>query len=473
MALVTTQLDGYLDGDYDVDPYLSGTLAGNMGLQFLSVPSTTHAEGLQAQGNIASLKALGLQTQANILSTKALGLQARGIISTTDPLGLQAQGNILATKPLGLQFRGTVSKTKALGLQFRSVDFGAKPLGLQAQGNVYSTKAKGLQFRADKGLTTLICGEAGGYLEDDYLEDAYLIPGRCGHMGLQFQSVRVNGYGLQFLSVLYNVTNLRVLCNFPSRGDGTNWSTNSQAPGDFDVNNVNTDIEEEVWRSNGDVSGVHLDCDTGVPQGVFLDTLALRNHNFTTSADVHLIGSNTADFSVVGTDITLQEAANNLYYVAKDFPVTGYRYWKISIDDPTNTSGFLQVGVIVFGTAVIFQGENFVDQIEYQPKDFADGVRTMAFTNVFNSRALKNILALDFRSLSSELSNFKKLRDLFVTYRTTYKCLWIPTPDPDDQEYTGRFAVFGKITAIPRETHNNKGKKSNFVTLAVEVDESL
>ena len=307
--------------------------------------------------------------------------------------------------------------------------------------------------------------------------------------GMQAEIKTLLATGMQANYSLYNTTNLRLLCEFPSRGlegatglnawgntagAGLNWKTNSQESGDFDVSNLNTDIVEQTWRSDGVVVGVNLDCDTERPQGVFNDTTAILNHNLTSSADVTLIGSNTSDFSVVGVAIPLEarDTDPNIYYIASTLPNTGYRYWRISIDDSSNPDGYLEVGTIVFGGSRIFVGECFVDEVTFNLKDFADEVNTEGFTNVANSRAQKKNLTLDFRSLDFSRSNFRLMREVFQFARTTLKCLWIPTPDPVNQDFTARFALFAKMTSVPVERHNVKGADADYVNFTLELDES-
>lgn len=308
-------------------------------------------------------------------------------------------------------------------------------------------------------------------------------------LGMQVNVERLFAIGMQANVSLYNTTNLRILCEFPSRGFegasgtnawgntagvGENWRANSTAAGDFGVFNLNTDIVEQVWRSNGATTGINLECDTERAQGVFLDTLAILNHNLTSSASITLVGSNVSDFSTIGVSISLAAKADdvNLYYISPELPKAGYRYWRISIDDATNTSGYLQIGTIVFGASQIFVGECFVDDIDFELKDFTDSVATEGFTNVKNSRAQKKVLRLDFRSLDFTRSNFKLMRGLFQTSRTVLKCLYIPTPDINDDDYTARFAVFAKMKAVPVERHNNKGSRADYVSFTLELDES-
>lgn len=274
----------------------------------------------------------------------------------------------------------------------------------------------------------------------------------------------------QVTIALYNITNLRVLLNFPSRGtSGSNWTSNSTASGDFSILNVNTDIVEQVWRSASTVkTGIVLTCDTQVTQGVFVDTMAFLNHNFTTSATITWEKSNDAGFATIGEVENLTSALTNMYFIAPMLPQHGYRYHRFLIDDPTNTANFLQIGTIVFGSAIMLQGDNFVDQVKKQLVHFADKILTEGFTNVSNDRALKTNIGLEFKNLDFNSGNYTKLETIFTTARTSLKCLWIPTP-----QYPSRYAIFGKLATLPDETHNDLGDSADYVSLSVQIDESL
>lgn len=347
----------------------------------------------------------------------------------------------------GLQFN--VGVIPATGLQFEVGVGEDTPEGLQFRAEIDAQNPEGLQFRTE------IAAEAPA--------------------GMQFLSVQSNSTGLQFNVRIYSISNLRILRTFDSRGvDGINWTASSTAPGDFSVLNLNTDVVEQVWRSApGFVVGVNLTCDSQLPQGVAPDTIAILGHNLTTSATVTLYGSMDPTFGTIGVAIPLEAREGSMYYIAEEFPLQTYRYWRFSIDDFTNPAGFLEIGTILFGNALVFHGENFVDDVEYAIKDFADTVRTAGHTNVSNSRALKNLLSLEFRFLKFNAPNFRAIRNMLRQDRTVYKTLWIPTPDPHDQEYTARFAVFAKLVSLPRERHRVHSRDADYVSLTVELDESL
>jgi hypothetical protein len=288
------------------------------------------------------------------------------------------------------------------------------------------------------------------------------------HIPAQIDRAQAITYHAQINFALYNTYNLRVLYNFPSRGlTGVNWTASSTASGDFSVLNVNTDIVEQQWRSAPTVTSANLTCDTEVPQGVFLDTLAILNHNLTKSASITLQGSNDAGFATIGVTLALTSALTNIYYIAPTIPTSSYRYWRFIISDSTNTAAQLKIGTIVFGSSIVMQGDSIIDQITRGTTHFSDKVKTEGFTNVSNDRALKYSTGIGLRNLKYNRGNYKNLRLVFDTARTSFKCLWIPVSSTPE-----RFAVFGKLTEIPQETHNSKGDDLDFVAFDITVDES-
>lgn len=469
---------------------------------------------------------LGHQAEIQIANAEAaMGQQAQFLVEGTSEGGLIGQQAVF-TIPDARGFYGQQANFQIQGEGDDSF------FGQQSDFVIGSSPAKGMEAF----LTNWAHLQKGRYLERDYLVDAYLAADICAVGGMQadlvvteltefgqqanFQIVgtgddgfygqqanlrvadveaaqgqqadfiTLSSYGHQVNISLYSPTNLRILCEFPSRGlegatgnnawgnaagEGNNWKASSTQAGDFEAYRLNTDIVEEVWRSaSGVTTGVTLDCDTERPQGVFLDTFAILNHNLTSSATINLIGSNVSDFSVIGQVIPLQALGGdeNIYYISPGLPTQGYRYWRIAIDDSSNTDGFISIGTILFGASRIFFGECFVDDVEFELRDYTDSVKTEAFTNVKNSRAQKKVLRLDFRSLDYTKGNFQLMRSLFRRSRTVLKCLWIPTPDPTDQEVTARFALFAKMTKVPVERHNNKGAQADYISFSLELDEA-
>lgn len=403
-------VEGYLEGDYGEDAYLTGYYAPRMPIQFMADTSKTKPATFQAHVHIANFpKTLAEEFEVEI-----------------------------------------VDKEKAFGIQFDVHDSQSKILPIQFETHILDKlKIYGIQFLANLQK-----------------EKAF---------GFQFTPITQKGFGVQFLSTIYNTKYLRILHNFKSRGlSNTNWSSTSTATGDFSPNNLDTDIVEQVWRSvSGVKSGIKLTCDIGAGQICYMDTLCILNHNMTVAANIQMLMSNDPLFLTGVSTVLVQSRKLNTYYIAPMLPTSGFRYFRLQIDDPTNSNAFVEIGTVLFGAADIIQGENFTDEVDFEMFDFSDTINTEGFTNVANSRALKRKLTLQFEYLDYEKRNYAILRNIYQTYRTSHKCMWIPTPDPDDQEITDRLAIFGKLTQIPKERHNNKGPGADYISFTIDLDESL
>jgi hypothetical protein len=275
--------------------------------------------------------------------------------------------------------------------------------------------------------------------------------------------------GMQIKFILYNITNLRVMVDFPSRGlTGLNWTSTSTALGDFSPNNLNTDIVEQRFQSEAGVTSIILVCDTEKVQGVAVDTLCILNHNITTSAYIVMEGSNFPDFSAIGETITPVIVQNeDIYYIAPTYPNKQWRYWRFVINDSTNDDLCIKIGTIVFGTTIILQGENITDVVRKRKVHFSDKVQTEGFTNVTNDRALKKTVGLNFEKIQYTRGNYKNLDYVFNFARTSLKCLWVPDP-----RYPARFGIFGKLTEMPDETHNVICVDADYVDFTIEVNEA-
>jgi len=339
-----------------------------------------------------------------------------------------------------------------------------------------------------------------GYGGTAYGQANYGVGGRLGFMGWQgkfnrnfdaigwqSQFVSPSPFGWQARVILYNTNNLRILCEFPSRGavtgagnnswgnpiaTGQNWLASSTEPSstnDFSEFNLNTDVVEQIWRSaTGVKTSITLDCDTELTQGIFNDTVGVLNTNLSSSATVRLIGSTSSTFATIGFDEFLEVDGNGeIIFISQTIPLTAFRYWRFEISDASNVADHISIGTIVFGSATIFQGECFVDKVERQLVNFTDGISTEAFTNVQNDRGIKKKLKLNFKNLDFKKANYANMIDIFNTARTTLKCFWVPTP-----QFPKRFSIFGKLTEIPRETHNVKGENLDFVDFSINVDEA-
>jgi hypothetical protein len=471
--------------------------------------------GKQVQKIIENSEYLANQVEAVLIKDYTTGIQVELIIDASHTMGYQVKAQMLDEYDFkAMQTEARLFKDNAQAFEVkRIIKNYLSENASQFKGYLLDRMdSAGMEVRRDKSFPHISCS-GFGYLKQPYLTTAYLAAGYCvpGPMqielllkknaprgmevnrivetftqvavevkkviadklysfGMQIERFRATNVGMQVRFILYNDYNLRVLCDFPSRGvTGNNWTSSSTAAGDFSINNVNTDIVEQRWQSVTGVKFSTLVCDTQKTQGIGVDTLAILNHNFTTSAAISLEASNQSDFSTVGFQKNLTINRNeDIYYIAPTYPTQQFRYWRLICNDPTNPDNHLRIGTIVFGSSIIMQGESFVDTVRKRKIHFSDKVETEGYTNVSNDRSLKRAINIDFLKIAYARGNYNALTNVFDYSRTSLKCLWIPDPLKPS-----RFAVFGKLATMPEETHLNMGTGADYVDFSMEVDESL
>jgi hypothetical protein len=436
---------------------------------------TTAPTGVQAAMQTIGARITGMQQKISpLLQTLCGNTYLTDPYLTTSYLaygmcahqGVQVAMNAFVETEVGAQANMIILKDMVPHIQVNMVVFDDAPVGAQADMRVVDR---------EKPTSAQVALQIVDRLKPARAQVLMRIVDRENPLGMQVlmvQSVQVLG---QVTMVIYNTTQLRMMKQFASRGTpalgGNNWTCSPPAAtGDFSPNNLNTDVIEQCWRSrDGDTALVSLVCDTGLPQGAFVDTAALLGHNLTRSAVVTLQGSNVADFSTVGFSTILNSEELNTYYIAPDLPTTGFRWWRFVLEDPTNPAGFLSIGTLIFGAAEIFTVlENFTNPVTMGHKHFKDVVETEGFTNVSNDRALRKYLRLSFEKLLANNGNYGKLRNTFLFARTGLKVLYIPTPS-----YPSRFAIFGKLERMPEESHTSHSATEEYIDLSLDIDESL
>ena len=459
---------GYLETDYATIRYGGGIATKVLPSQFEAVSSVDERLLAEFEGVNTVTNFLNAQFEAVVNNDKVLNTQLEALrLDFDDGLSTEFTGaNPDNEKSFGIQFYKTPIKAVSIGqylsqddyatysyaspvfakcmnTQFFAVNTQAKKLGVQFEGKITTDDITGVQFEGKITSTKTV--------------------------GSQFESFIIKNLNVQFRAVIYNTTQLRFLYEFPSRGlDGQSWTASSTATSSsdaFDVNNLNNDIVEKAWRSA--LGGAQtLTCDTQDTGGVFLDTLAILEHNITRGGNVQLQGSNdnfiTTPFV---TQLTVED--KNMYYISEDLPLQSYRYWRIEINDVANPDGYIQIGSIVFGSSIVFSSEeNITEDVDFGITQYADNIFTEGFTNVSNDRGQKKQLGLQFKNLEAQNRNFIELRRMFEAVGNIQKVLFIPTPQDASE-----FAVFAKMKQIPKERHKQMGK--HYVSLNIDADESL
>jgi len=416
---------GYLQGPYLNSPYLGPNL-GYLSLDYLAGPYLLYD-----------------------IRCGKLGIETLLVIDTEIPSGIEALATIDTDFVSGVETLATIDTEIPSGIENLAIIDTEIPSGIETLATIDTDFVSGIETLAiiDTQVPT----------------------------GIEVLRLAAVETGVQSFVRLYNVDKLRVLCEFDSRGEiDQNWSVISggTAAGDFNINNVNTDIFEEIYRSTEQI--VILQCDTGLDAGSIIDTMWLGNHNLTTGALITVIASNDVTFVTPSYSFNFPAVTTSeVYYIVPDadYPPAAVRYYRIIINDSSNPNGFISIAHILFGSSVIFNGDCITNEVTRQILHFKDEIPTEGFTSVMLNRAVRKKVGFSFQNLNYRLGNYQKLVDVFLSSRTDLKCLWIPYPvDP------GRFGIFGKLSEIPQEAHNVRGNTNedlDFVSFDILIDESL
>jgi len=513
-------LAGYADGANGVQVDRAVVDYNVVGTQVDRKIEALEELGTQVDRLIGDLHNIGTQVDRQIGSSSALGTQVDRAIEALEEVGIQVDRKIEGEDDdvsLGVQVDRAINELTELGVQVDreivSPDDDV-PVGVQVDRQILSDLSNHLQVKIGT-LQHWMCDSY--YLTRPYLETSYLtycmrafqgvqvdrkIVGESDDfklgvqvdrqisginvlgtqvdrkietedpLGIQVTRVKAAKTLTQVRRVIYNTTQLRILDVFLNRGTaalgGNTWTCNvATATGDFSPNNLNTDVIEERWQTvSGPTAFITLTCDTGATN-TFVDTAAILDHNFTTSARVELQASTSPTFSSVDFSTVLTTESPDMYYIAPTLPTEGFRYWRFIIQDNSNPDGYLRAGVIVFGSARIMTvWETFQDTITFGKKHFKDTLETEGYTAVENDRATRKFLSLPFSNLRGVGADYAMLKEYWTENKTSLKALVIPDPTR-----VSEFAVFGKLVQLPsveRVVHAD-----DLASFTLEWDESL
>jgi hypothetical protein len=293
--------------------------------------------------------------------------------------------------------------------------------------------------------------------------------------GVQVNRVSASTVAVQVNRRLYNITQLRILDMFLSRGtiaqQGNTWTNEivgGIAPGDYNVNNLNTDLVEQITKTSPAERRFKIYCNTGIPN-TFVDTIAIMNHNFTPSAVVEIVGfKDLADFNAGIPTIVIRPVLEqyNIYWISQDLPLNPAQYWRFDIQDVGNPYQ-LQMGTIVFGTSRIMTvAEGFDNPVSFGFKHYKDSVETEGFSNFSLDRALRRNLGLTFSKLKYYSGNYLMIKDFFLSVKTDLKALIIPRPTKPSA-----LAVFAKLNELPTESHEAINDNEHYISFNLDWDE--
>lgn len=234
------------------------------------------------------------------------------------------------------------------------------------------------------------------------------------------------------------------LANYDSSNPGSNIiSVTSTATGDFSKTNLTTNSLREKWRSSGvAVQRIVIqasDTDNAI------DTFAILNHNFSSTAVITLEGNTSDSWGVPAVSVTIPWAKKHI--VLMQAMASAYEYWRLSVLDPANACGFVEIGRIVGGSSLIMTGdEDITDDFSVSTDDLAYKTRTEGFHRASNEKVKVDKLTVRFDKLVSDDGNDNYTRLWTMIDYVGETIPFLSVIDPDDADF---FVIWGQIDTMP------------------------
>ena len=240
-------------------------------------------------------------------------------------------------------------------------------------------------------------------------------------------------------------------------------SVTSTKEGDFLPEYLTSDSTRERWRSDGVLAIQEIIMKAEIKSNI--DTFAILGHNLTEEATILLQANISNNFAAPPVNINIPWRKENIVWLSE--LGDEYEYYKISILDPINPCGFIEIGKIFGGRAfTLTNNEDITDNFTIAKKDMADQMKTEGYFRQSNQRIKYRTLSGSFAKLEtkdgSTNENYLGLRDMFDYVGTSVPLLTIADRDNPDL-----FTAWGQFTAIPTESHTTNG----FMTSSFKFDE--
>jgi len=230
-------------------------------------------------------------------------------------------------------------------------------------------------------------------------------------------------------------------------------SVTSTAVGDFDKANMFKDSVRQTWRSADVLAAQEIIIQADLSSQI--DTFAILGHNFTSAAIIKVQANISNSFAAPPVTITaVPETApdgdQNNIIIAQDFGGE-YEYYKITVLDPANPCGYLEIGRIIGGRSLILQdSEDIVDNIQIGKNDQSEKMNTEGYFRQSNENIITRTFSSNFSKLKTvvgENTNFLALRAMFKSVKTTRPFLTVL--DRNDPSF---FNMWGELKTIPNES---------------------
>lgn len=239
----------------------------------------------------------------------------------------------------------------------------------------------------------------------------------------------------------------------------------SQAVGDFDKGNITTSSTREVWRSADALTTQEIVIKAELKTQI--DTFVILGHNFTLGAVVK-VEANIDDVWIAAPytqQVAMDEETQNLV-ISNDGFGADYEYYRITILDPSNPCGYVEVGRVIGGRAFTFTNdEDITDTYNVGNIDEAEKMKTQGFFRASNENVLRREFSANFSKLFSvtgQDDNFRGFRKMWKSVKTTRPFMTIL-----DRDNPTVLNMWGQLKALPNESFGI----NQFASMPISIEE--
>lgn len=122
--------------------------------------------------------------------------------------------------------------------------------------------------------------------------------------------------------------------------DSGTITANSEAS-NYPVSNIVHIHLSRQWRSTGDTSE-WIKIDAGAGNTITADSVAILQHNISSGATVKIQANATDVWTAPSIDETITYNSGIIFKFFTN--TTGYRYWRLLVEDPSNPDGYIEIG---------------------------------------------------------------------------------------------------------------------------------
>lgn len=236
----------------------------------------------------------------------------------------------------------------------------------------------------------------------------------------------------------------------------------STAKGDFSVENILTESLRHKWRSATALTTQEIIIKAEKKSNI--NCFAILGHNFTPAALVKVQANYSNNFLAPPATRIMAFNKDNMI-IPTEFGGE-YQYYKISILDPANPCGYVEIGRIVGGRLLeLDHGEDITDSYRIGYKDLSETMKTQGYFRASNEGIVQRTFDASFSKLHTQAGqdgNFNKLREFFHTVKTVKPFLVML-----DYKNPYKFNAWMQLTDIPDESF----AINDFVSFPLKMEE--